>query len=394
MGKIKKIRHFISLYKIKKYISSAVWRQIYSIILLQLFFYSGVEAFNSTYYSCLSLSTSSVCTEWPNNYVSISSKWTISMLDADLKTWKDSYWHIKDFNNNYGCFWNGKGLQYFYTFSCSKMLFEKNNNCNSRSNRNVDSSRSNIIPICKTTCEAYYDSLKAVYNNEKLCPFSSKEYVKLFIKSNGKNILDKTEEELIRLNDAYINKALVARNKTLDSINKYCSEYSTEDNCINDVVDERNFCGFSPNSIDSFLEYCSKHNDISCCKNKKKEIPFKKSVKLKLSIWSIICILTNIPLMIIVFGFMHFKSRRLEKYMDPKLLNPDGLATFNRHIVIHPYNPMIEDEIKLNVGDIILIQDIFNDGWVHGINCTSNTEGTFPVACISPYELGSFNESS
>jgi len=146
--------------------------------------------------------------------------------------------------------------------------------------------------------------------------------------------------------------------------------------------------------MDSFLEYCSEHSDISCCENIKEEVPFTKSMQIKLSIWSVICILINIPLMIIIFGFMHFKNRRLEKYMDPKLLNPDGLATFNRHIVIHPYNPMIEDEIKLNVGDIILIQDIFNDGWVHGINCTTNTEGTFPVACISPYELGNFNETS
>lgn len=152
--------------------------------------------------------------------------------------------------------------------------------------------------------------------------------------------------------------------------------------------------GFSPHSFNSFLDYCSKNKEADCCKNKMHDIPFTKSLKLKLSIWSIVCILIQIPLMIITFGFLHYKNRRLEKYMDPKLLNPDGLATFNRHIVIHPYNPMIEDEIKLNIDDIILIQDIFNDGWVHGINCTTNTEGTFPVACISPYELGNFNETA
>ena len=142
------------------------------------------------------------------------------------------------------------------------------------------------------------------------------------------------------------------------------------------------------------MEYCLEHSDIECCQNKLQDVSLTKSSTLKLSIWSIICILIHVPLMGIIFGFMHFKNRNLEKYMDPKLLNPDGLATFNKHIVIHPYNPIIEDEIKLNIGDIILIQDIFNDGWVHGINCTTNTEGTFPVACITPYELGNFNENT
>ena len=243
INNIFKIKLFSSLKSIKKYNVSLIFGKLYSVILLQLFFCSRIKALNSTDYTCLSLLSSSVCTEWPNNYVSVSSKWTVSMLDADLKTWKDSSWHIKDFNSNYGCFWNGKGLQYLYTYSCSRMLFEKNNDCNSVNSRGVDLSRSNVIPICKTTCEAYYYSLKSIFNDEKQYPLSSESYVKLLIKNNAKKILDKNEDELIRLNDAYVNKALNSRIKTLEDISEYCNEYSTEDNCINDVVDERNFCG-------------------------------------------------------------------------------------------------------------------------------------------------------
>jgi len=398
MGKINisKIRHYTFFSAINyKSILILFSRKFYFILMAQLLFNKRTQAVNSnsTNYSCLSLSLSSVCTEWPNNFVSISSKWTVDMLDADLKNRKDSSWHIKDFNNNYGCFWNGKGLQYLYTFSCFRMIFEKENECNSI-NRGIEQSRSNVIPICKTTCEAYYNSLKTIFNDVKQCPPSTKSYVSLLKKNDNKKILENSEEELINLNEPYITQALTARSRTLQDINDYCNEYSTDDNCINDVVDERNFCGFSPHSFNSFLDYCSKNKEADCCKNKMHDIPFTKSLKLKLSIWSIVCILIQIPLMIITFGFLHYKNRRLEKYMDPKLLNPDGLATFNRHIVIHPYNPMIEDEIKLNIDDIILIQDIFNDGWVHGINCTTNTEGTFPVACISPYELGNFNETA
>jgi len=245
MSKIREYTIFSTAnYKKIKNLSLSFSRKLYYILLVQCLFSQKIHAIssNSTNYNCLSLLLSSVCTEWPNNFVSISSKWTITMLDADLKNRKDSSLHIKDFNNNYGCFWNGKGLQYFYTYSCFRMLFEKENDCNSIS-RGIEQSRSNVIPICKTTCESYYNSLKSIFNDVKQCPSSTKSYVSLLKKNDKKKILGNTEEELINLNDPYITQAITARSRTLQDISEYCNEYSTEDNCINDVVDERNFCG-------------------------------------------------------------------------------------------------------------------------------------------------------
>jgi len=236
-----KIRHYLLYITIKRN-KLSLKGSFYSLLLLQLLNFHIIEAQNLTDYTCLSLLSSSVCTEWPNNYISVSPKLTISMLDNDLKTWKDSSWHIKDFNNNYGCFWNGKGLQYVYTYSCFRMLFEKDNECNSI-NRGVEKSHSSVIPICKTTCEAYYYSLKSIFNDEKQCPSNVESYIKILKKNDHKRVLDKNVESLVHLNELYIAEALNARIKTLQDINEYCNEYSTEDNCINDVVDERNYCG-------------------------------------------------------------------------------------------------------------------------------------------------------
>jgi len=236
-----KIRHYLLYITIKRN-KLSLKGSFYYLLLLQLLNFHIIEAQNLTDYTCLSLLSSSVCTEWPNNYISVSPKLTISMLDNDLKTWKDSSWHIKDFNNNYGCFWNGKGLQYVYTYSCFRMLFEKDNECNSI-NRGVEKSHSSVIPICKTTCEAYYYSLKSIFNDEKQCPSNVESYIKILKKNDHKRVLDKNVESLVHLNELYIAEALNARIKTLQDINEYCNEYSTEDNCINDVVDERNYCG-------------------------------------------------------------------------------------------------------------------------------------------------------
>ncbi|KAJ2792742.1 hypothetical protein GGI18_000163 [Coemansia linderi] len=41
-----------------------------------------------------------------------------------------------------------------------------------------------------------------------------------------------------------------------------------------------------------------------------------------------------------------------------------------------------EDEISLQQGDIVTLQMAFDDGWVVGKNLTTGTEGTFPLMCV------------
>ncbi|KAJ3123004.1 hypothetical protein HK098_002300 [Nowakowskiella sp. JEL0407] len=49
--------------------------------------------------------------------------------------------------------------------------------------------------------------------------------------------------------------------------------------------------------------------------------------------------------------------------------------------VIAKYDANLEDELILSVGDIILVDETFDDGWATGTNLTTGQEGCFPMAC-------------
>lgn len=49
---------------------------------------------------------------------------------------------------------------------------------------------------------------------------------------------------------------------------------------------------------------------------------------------------------------------------------------------IEAYNPVLDDEIRLAPGDIITIDEEFDDGWAVGRNESTGEIGAFPVACL------------
>ncbi|KAJ3394634.1 hypothetical protein HDU92_006739 [Lobulomyces angularis] len=51
----------------------------------------------------------------------------------------------------------------------------------------------------------------------------------------------------------------------------------------------------------------------------------------------------------------------------------------------YDYVPNLSDEITLYVGDPVLIKQRFDDGWCLGYNMTTKEEGSFPIACVGPY---------
>ncbi|KAJ1513474.1 hypothetical protein HMI56_002397 [Coelomomyces lativittatus] len=48
-----------------------------------------------------------------------------------------------------------------------------------------------------------------------------------------------------------------------------------------------------------------------------------------------------------------------------------------------PYVPELEDELKLSVGDQVIIQERFQDKWVLGTNLTTGDSGCFPLLCLN-----------
>ncbi|CAG8440265.1 7163_t:CDS:2 [Ambispora gerdemannii] len=59
--------------------------------------------------------------------------------------------------------------------------------------------------------------------------------------------------------------------------------------------------------------------------------------------------------------------------------------------VVHPYTPVLPDELELAPNDVIIIKRLFDDGWAVGINRDTGKEGAFPLVCIASPEIVSQN---
>jgi hypothetical protein len=60
--------------------------------------------------------------------------------------------------------------------------------------------------------------------------------------------------------------------------------------------------------------------------------------------------------------------------------------------VIEDYDAAMEDEMTLTVGDIILVNESFDDGWAEGENATTGDTGIFPMAVCE--DIKSSNENN
>ena len=45
-------------------------------------------------------------------------------------------------------------------------------------------------------------------------------------------------------------------------------------------------------------------------------------------------------------------------------------------------NSLIKDEIVLQIGDDIILEQLFSDGYAKGTNLTLKMKGILPVACV------------
>ncbi|KAJ3054588.1 hypothetical protein HK097_001369 [Rhizophlyctis rosea] len=53
--------------------------------------------------------------------------------------------------------------------------------------------------------------------------------------------------------------------------------------------------------------------------------------------------------------------------------------------VVYNYVPNLSDEIYLYVNDPVIVKCKFDDGWAFGFNMRTKQEGSFPLACVAPY---------
>ena len=55
---------------------------------------------------------------------------------------------------------------------------------------------------------------------------------------------------------------------------------------------------------------------------------------------------------------------------------------FSRFNAVSDYQPSIEAELALSVGDLICVLEDFHDGWMAGVEEESGRLGLFPARCV------------
>ena len=91
-------------------------------------------------------------------------------------------------------------------------------------------------------------------------------------------------------------------------------------------------------------------------------------------------------------NFTNVIKRQTPTEMDFKENNPDSELGIKkqsslpvqdgiRMTVIDTYESFLDDELKLNLDDVILVSEMFDDGWAVGKNLNTGEIGAFPLNC-------------
>ncbi|KAJ3329720.1 hypothetical protein HDU76_007312 [Blyttiomyces sp. JEL0837] len=61
------------------------------------------------------------------------------------------------------------------------------------------------------------------------------------------------------------------------------------------------------------------------------------------------------------------------------------LVKDEKYEAYYSHGPRMNDEIPVNVGDVVLVKEIYEDGWAYGRNCRTEAIGMFPQAVLQQY---------
>lgn len=127
---------------------------------------------------------------------------------------------------------------------------------------------------------------------------------------------------------------------------------------------------------ESAISFCtSTDSQDSCCSAfdlQKSSFSFNTPLVIGLSVVGGI-------LLLLLLAFVIWKYVFNNRSYSPKT-SREGQTTFK---AVQTYKPKLIDEIQLNMGDIVIVKANFDDGWAFGLNITTESEGSFPLNCLS-----------
>ncbi|ORY76450.1 hypothetical protein LY90DRAFT_665594 [Neocallimastix californiae] len=84
-----------------------------------------------------------------------------------------------------------------------------------------------------------------------------------------------------------------------------------------------------------------------------------------------------------------FMSKEWNKAINCKDLKKETLVDlgWRNGTVVRNFNPSKEDEIKLRMGDSVIIRLAFDDGWAYAFNRNTGIVGMIPIICVKPMKI-------
>ncbi|KAI8915338.1 hypothetical protein DFJ77DRAFT_424094, partial [Powellomyces hirtus] len=100
------------------------------------------------------------------------------------------------------------------------------------------------------------------------------------------------------------------------------------------------------------------------------------------------CVVALVLIAAVVGAVLYARRRKTTRAPDvesPKEDVGEPIQIAETMEVLYNYVPNLVDEIYLYIGDPVIVKCKFDDGWGYGFNMTTKQEGSFPLACVAPY---------
>jgi hypothetical protein len=92
-------------------------------------------------------------------------------------------------------------------------------------------------------------------------------------------------------------------------------------------------------------------------------------------------ICSGIAVCLLLIGIVMFMRGRWKRNSTSEDTSKDTAPKV--FTVFRKHTPDYIDGVELNLGDFVIIQEKFDDGWAFGLNITTNNQGSFPLICLS-----------
>ncbi|KAI8808511.1 hypothetical protein BJ742DRAFT_808848 [Cladochytrium replicatum] len=233
--------------------------------------------------TCLALQNSTICNSWAGASIPVPPGWEIASFDQNIRVSQTSVQRISDFNQIYGCRWNGSRIRYGYSYTCAGKIFAA---ADRRCLKNI---QQNSRLLCYSTCMTYLASVKSLFDDPSICfPVGTKNLSQ---------------------------SMATARSKNLANIGNVCLIASTNSSgCVDGVPIDRNSCGFDSRSSTEGQVYCnSLGSSDSCCSRLNQLSDQSNSDPLPVIYQLIVVVILAFVLMVVLTVLVFLLPRRLQR---------------------------------------------------------------------------------